>query len=139
MIALVITVYLSYALPSSLGKSLAMVLPAFEKANNVKVVIVPGTSSDILAKVQANKDNPQMHVMFLDDGIMYRAISMGLCDKLAPSAPLDQIPAKAKIKDEAVGSRPRPTTRKPATTSACSLPAPCSPSPLTPSRRCRPC
>ena len=78
------------------------VLPAFEKANNVKVVIVPGTSSDILAKVQANKDNPQMHVMFLDDGIMYRAISMGLCDKLAPSPTLEQIPAKAKIKDEAV-------------------------------------
>ena len=78
------------------------VLPAFEKANNVKVVIVPGTSSDILAKVQANKDNPQMHVMFLDDGIMYRAISMGLCDKLAPSPTLEQIPAKAKIKEHAV-------------------------------------
>jgi putative spermidine/putrescine transport system substrate-binding protein len=78
------------------------VLPAFEKANNVKVVIVPGTSSDILAKVQASKDNPQMHVMFLDDGIMYRAISMGLCGKLQPSATLDDIPAKGKIKDEAV-------------------------------------
>jgi putative spermidine/putrescine transport system substrate-binding protein len=78
------------------------VLPAFEKANNVKVVIVPGTSSDILAKVQASKDNPQMHVMFLDDGIMYRAISMGLCGKLQPSATLADIPAKGKIKDEAV-------------------------------------
>jgi putative spermidine/putrescine transport system substrate-binding protein len=78
------------------------VLPAFEKANHVKVVIVPGTSSDILAKVQASKDNPQMHVMFLDDGIMYRAISMGLCDKLQDSPPLADIPAKAKIKDEAV-------------------------------------
>jgi hypothetical protein len=32
------------------------VFPAFEKANNVKVVVVPGTSSDILAKAQANKD-----------------------------------------------------------------------------------
>jgi putative spermidine/putrescine transport system substrate-binding protein len=78
------------------------ILPAFEKANNVKVVIVPGTSSDILAKVQANKDNPQMHVIFLDDGIMYRAISMGLCDKLQDSAPLADIPAKGKIKDQAV-------------------------------------
>jgi putative spermidine/putrescine transport system substrate-binding protein len=77
------------------------VLPPFEKANNVKVVIVPGTSSDILAKVQASKDNPQMHVMFLDDGIMYRAISMGLCDPLQPSEALAQLPAKAKIKNEA--------------------------------------
>ncbi|WP_397451138.1 ABC transporter substrate-binding protein [Pseudomonas sp. NA-150] len=78
------------------------VLPAFEKANHVKVVIVPGTSSDILAKVQASKDNPQIHVMFLDDGIMYRAISMGLCDKLQDSPALADIPAKAKIKDQAV-------------------------------------
>ena len=54
------------------------VFAAFEKANNVKVVVVPGTSSDILAKAQANKDNPQMQVMFLEDGIMYRAIGMGL-------------------------------------------------------------
>ncbi|WP_426139722.1 ABC transporter substrate-binding protein [Pseudomonas sp. DWP3-1-2] len=77
------------------------VLPAFEKANHVKVMIVPGTSSDILAKVQASKDNPQMHVIFLDDGIMYRAISMGLCDKLQPSAALADLPDKAKIKDEA--------------------------------------
>ncbi|MEB0090506.1 ABC transporter substrate-binding protein [Pseudomonas sp. CCI1.2] len=78
------------------------VLPAFEKANHVKVVIVPGTSSDILAKVQASKDNPQMHVIFLDDGIMYRAISMGLCDTLQDSPVLADIPAKAKIKDQAV-------------------------------------
>lgn len=78
------------------------VLPAFEKANNVKVVIVPGTSADILAKVQASKGNPQMHVMFLDDGIMYRAIAMGLCDKLEDSPPLAQIPAKGRIRDQAV-------------------------------------
>jgi putative spermidine/putrescine transport system substrate-binding protein len=77
------------------------VLPAFEKANDVKVVIVPGTSSDILAKVQASKDNPQIHVMFLDDGIMYRAISMGLCDTLQDSDGLAAIPAKARIKEQA--------------------------------------
>lgn len=77
------------------------VLPIFEKANNVKVVIVPGTSSDILAKVQASKDHPQIHVMFLDDGIMYRAISMGLCNKLEDSPQLADIPAKARIKDQA--------------------------------------
>lgn len=78
------------------------VLPAFEKANNVKVVIVPGTSADILAKVQASKGNPQLHVMFLDDGIMYRAIAMGLCDKLEDSPTLAQIPPKGRIKDQAV-------------------------------------
>ena len=53
-----------------------------DRANNVKVVVVPGTSTDVLAKAQAFKDKPQMHVMFLDDGIMARAISMGLCEPL---------------------------------------------------------
>ena len=48
--------------------------------------MVPGTSSDILAKAQASKDKPQMHVMFLDDGVMVRAIGMGLCQKHAPTA-----------------------------------------------------
>ena len=37
------------------------------------------------------------------------------------------------------GSRRRPTTRRRARTSACSSPAPCSPSPRTRSRRCRRC
>ena len=76
------------------------VFPAFEKANNVKVVVVPGTSSDILAKAQANKDRPQMHVMFLDDGIMARAIGMGLCEKQRPSAALAEIYPAARFKGD---------------------------------------
>jgi putative spermidine/putrescine transport system substrate-binding protein len=76
------------------------VFPAFEKANNVKVVVVPGTSSDILAKAQANKDKPQMHVMFLDDGIMARAIGMGLCEKQRPSAALNEIYPAARFKGD---------------------------------------
>jgi len=76
------------------------VFPAFEKANNVKVVVVPGTSSDILAKAQANKDKPQMHVMFLDDGIMVRAIGMGLCEKMKPSAALNEVFPAARFKGD---------------------------------------
>lgn len=76
------------------------VFPAFEKINNVKVVVVPGTSSDILAKAQANKDKPQMHVMFLDDGIMVRAIGMGLCQKQRPSPALNEIYPAARFKDD---------------------------------------
>ena len=76
------------------------VFPAFEKANNAKVVVVPGTSSDILAKAQANKDKPQMHVMFLDDGIMVRAIGMGLCEKMKPSAALNEVFPAARLKGD---------------------------------------
>ena len=54
------------------------VFPAFEKIHGAKVVVVPGTSSDILAKVQASKEKPPVHVMFLDDGVMMRAIKLGL-------------------------------------------------------------
>lgn len=76
------------------------IFPAFEKANNAKVVVVPGTSTDILAKVQATKEKPQMHVMFLDDGVMYRAITMGLCDKLKPSPVLDELHPTARMKGD---------------------------------------
>ncbi len=73
------------------------VFPAFEKENNVKVVVVPGTSADILAKSQANKDNPQMHVIFLDDGVMVRAIGMGLCEKMQSTPALNEVYPAARF------------------------------------------
>ncbi|MEO5732564.1 MAG: ABC transporter substrate-binding protein [Rubrivivax sp.] len=76
------------------------IFPGFEKATGAKVVVVPGTSTDILAKVQASKDKPQMHVMFLDDGVMYRAISMGLCEKLKGSAALNELHPAARMKGD---------------------------------------
>lgn len=76
------------------------VFPEFEKAHGAKVVVVPGTSSDILAKAQASKDKPQMHVMLLDDGVMMRAIGMGLCAKQNPNDTLNQIYPAARFKDD---------------------------------------
>jgi putative spermidine/putrescine transport system substrate-binding protein len=76
------------------------VFPDFEKANDVKVVVVPGTSSEILAKAIAAKDKPQMHVMFLDDGVMIRAAGMGLCEKLKPSPVLADLAPVARLKDD---------------------------------------
>jgi putative spermidine/putrescine transport system substrate-binding protein len=80
------------------------VFPAFEKIHGVKVVVVPGTSSDILAKVQASKEKPPVHVMFLDDGVMMRAIKMGLCQKLTDAPSLtDLYPAARMAGDMAAG------------------------------------
>ncbi len=76
------------------------IFPAFEKAYNVKVVVVPGGSADILAKAQAAKDKPQMHVMFLDDGVMARAIGMGLCEKMKPSSALNEVFPTARFKGD---------------------------------------
>jgi len=79
------------------------IFPDFEKANNVKVVVVPGTSSDIIAKMQAQKDKPQMHVVFLDDGVMYRAVNMNLCEKVKDTPVLkDLYPFARLANDQAV-------------------------------------
>ena len=59
------------------------VIPGFEKANDVKVVTVPGDSTTTLAKLQAQKGKPGIDVAFLDDGPMYQAIQLGFCGKLA--------------------------------------------------------
>lgn len=80
------------------------VFPDFEKANDVKVVVVPGTSSDILAKAIAAKDKPQMHLMFLDDGVMVRAIGVGLCEAVKPGPGLADLAPGTRMKDDkAVG------------------------------------
>lgn len=76
------------------------VFPEFEKANDVKIVVVPGTSSDILAKATAAKDKPQMHIMFLDDGVMVRAIGAGLCQQLKPGPELDQLEQGSRLKGD---------------------------------------
>ncbi|MEX3981040.1 ABC transporter substrate-binding protein [Paraburkholderia sp. EG287A] len=78
----------------------SQVLPDFEKANNVKVVVVPGTSSDVLAKLLANRNSPQMHVAFLDDGVMARAVSMGVCEKLDDSPVLKELYPFARMKGD---------------------------------------
>jgi putative spermidine/putrescine transport system substrate-binding protein len=76
------------------------VFAPFEQKHNVKVVVVPGGSADILTKAQAAKDKPQMHLMFLDDGVMYRAIRMGLCEKQKPSSGLNGLLPVARIKGD---------------------------------------
>lgn len=73
------------------------VFPAFERIHGAKVVVVPGTSSDILAKVQASKEKPPVHVMFLDDGVMMRAIKLGLCQKMADSPVLKDLYPAARM------------------------------------------
>lgn len=80
------------------------IFPAFEKENNARIVVVPGTSSDILAKMQAQKDTPQMHMAFLDDGVMYRAVGMGLCQKLNDAPVFKEVYPYARMaNDQAVG------------------------------------
>jgi putative spermidine/putrescine transport system substrate-binding protein len=57
-------------------------IPEFEKQNNAKVVWVQGFSSQTLAKLRAQKDNPQIDVAMMDDGPFRLAAQGGLVEKL---------------------------------------------------------
>jgi putative spermidine/putrescine transport system substrate-binding protein len=57
-------------------------VPEFEKANNAKIVWVQGFSSQTLAKIRAQKDNPEIDVAMLDDGPHRLAAALGLVEKL---------------------------------------------------------
>jgi putative spermidine/putrescine transport system substrate-binding protein len=57
-------------------------VPRFEKENNVKVLWVQGFSSQTLAKLRAQKDNPQIDVAMMDDGPHRQAAALGLVEKI---------------------------------------------------------
>jgi putative spermidine/putrescine transport system substrate-binding protein len=70
----------------SLQKSLqATVIPAFEKKYGVKVVYVTGTSNQILAKVKAQKNSPQIDVIWANDTTHYQGKMEKLYAKLDPA------------------------------------------------------
>ncbi|MBJ7537650.1 polyamine ABC transporter substrate-binding protein [Marinomonas sp. C1424] len=80
------------------------ILPVWEKANNAKVVYVPGNSTKTLAKLQAQKSNQELDVVFLDDGPMYKAISLGFCADIKDASIFNDVYDIAKMKTEkAVG------------------------------------
>ena len=80
------------------------VLPKWEKANNAKVVYVPGNSTTTLAKLQAQKGNQEIDVAFIDDGPMEQALALGFCDKIESKGTINDLYDNAKFgEDRAVG------------------------------------
>jgi putative spermidine/putrescine transport system substrate-binding protein len=79
------------------------IIPAFEKAHNVKIVYVAGNSSDTLAKLQAQKGHEQINVAVMDDGPMYQAIQMGLCSKVADAPVMNDLYPLARLGPTAIG------------------------------------
>ncbi|MDR1827776.1 MAG: ABC transporter substrate-binding protein [Methylobacteriaceae bacterium] len=79
------------------------IIPPFEAKYNVKVVYVPGNSTENLAKLQAQKGNQEIDVVLLDDGPMYQADGLGFCAPLTPAKIYDDIYDLAKISPNAVG------------------------------------
>jgi putative spermidine/putrescine transport system substrate-binding protein len=80
------------------------IIPAFEAKTGAKVVYVPGNSTDILAKLQAQKGKQEISVALIDDGPMYQAIGQGLCAKVEDSGSIKELYPNARmIGDKSVG------------------------------------
>jgi len=80
------------------------IIPAFEAKTGAKVVYVPGNSTDILAKLQAQKGKQEISVALIDDGPMYQAIGQGLCAKVEDSGSIKELYPNARmIGDRSVG------------------------------------
>lgn len=80
------------------------IIPAFEAKTGARVVYVPGNSTDILAKLQAQKGKQEMSVALIDDGPMYQAVGQGLCAKVEESGSIKELYPNARmIGDKSVG------------------------------------
>ncbi|WP_455282289.1 ABC transporter substrate-binding protein [Cupriavidus necator] len=79
------------------------ILPPFEAKHKVKVVYVPGNSTDTLAKLQAQKAKQELDVVLLDDGPMYQAVQFGFCDTIKDAPVYKDLYSLAKIGDKATG------------------------------------
>jgi putative spermidine/putrescine transport system substrate-binding protein len=67
-----------------LGQRLRGVIDAYTKPLGVEAVFVEGTSNDLLAKVRAQKSNPQMDLFVGNDQTFALAKSLELIEKLDP-------------------------------------------------------
>ncbi|MGF7160094.1 putative spermidine/putrescine transport system substrate-binding protein [Rhodoligotrophos appendicifer] len=70
-------------------------IPLFEKETGATVTYLTGNSVATIAKLQAQKDDPQIDVACIDDGPMIQAAGMGLLQTLTPA----EMPNAADIQE----------------------------------------
>lgn len=74
-----------------------IVIPAFEAKTGAKVVYIAGNSTDILAKLQAQKGKQEMSMAMIDDGPMYQAVASGLCSKVEDAGSIKELYPNARM------------------------------------------
>ncbi len=80
------------------------IIPAFEARTGSRVTYVAGNSTDILAKLQAQKGKQELSVALIDDGPMYQAVGAGLCAPVQNSGSINEIYPNARmVGDKSVG------------------------------------
>ncbi len=68
------------------------------------MVYVSGNSTDILAKLQAQKGKQEISVALIDDGPMYQAVGQGLCTKVEDAGSIKELyPAAHMVGNKSVG------------------------------------
>ncbi|CAH0161389.1 ABC transporter substrate-binding protein [Roseomonas sp. CECT 9278] len=73
------------------------ILPSFERAHGVEIRYVAGASAANLARLQAQRGNPEIDVALLDDGPMEQAAALGLCTDVEPSIERDSLYPLARL------------------------------------------
>ncbi len=80
------------------------IIPPFEAKTGAKVVYVPGNSTDILAKIQAQKGKQEISLAIIDDGPMYQAVGQGLCAPVEQAGSIKEMyPNAAMVGGKSVG------------------------------------
>lgn len=80
------------------------IIPPFEAKTGMKVVYVPGNSTDTLAKLQAQKGKQEISVAIIDDAPMSVAVEFGLCAKLEEGPNSKNVyPNARRVGDQAIG------------------------------------
>ena len=73
------------------------IIPPFEARTGAKDVYIPGNSTDILAKIQAQKGKQEMSLAIIDDGPMYQAVGQGLCAPVEQAGSIKELYANAEM------------------------------------------
>lgn len=73
------------------------IIPPFEARTGAKVVYVPGNSTDILAKIQAQKGKQEISLAIIDDGPMYQAVGQGLCAAVEDAGSVKDVYPNARM------------------------------------------
>ncbi|UUZ73160.1 extracellular solute-binding protein [Polaromonas sp. P1(28)-8] len=79
------------------------IIPAFEATHKVKITYVPGISSELVAKLQAQRGKQEMNVVIVDDGPMYQAIQYGYCQPLTNAPVYSDVYETARFGGNAIG------------------------------------
>jgi putative spermidine/putrescine transport system substrate-binding protein len=79
------------------------IIPAFKAKTGTDVVYIPGNSTDVLAKLNAQRGRQELNVAIIDDGPMYQAIQSGYCDALANAPVYSDIYETARFGGKAIG------------------------------------